>query len=42
VHEILFKAYEAADSATALELETGFEPWHRVDPGFFETREEFI
>jgi predicted dehydrogenase len=38
VHEILFKAYEAARSGVAQELETTFTPWHTIDPSFHDTR----
>ncbi len=42
VHEILFKAYRAAETGETQELETTFELWHEVEAGFFRTREGFI
>jgi predicted dehydrogenase len=42
VHEILFKAYRAAETGETQELETMFELWHEVEAGFFRTREGFI
>lgn len=42
VHEILFKAYAAAETGRTQELETTFEPWHSLDPAFFDTRSEYI
>jgi len=42
VHEILFKGYEAAASGRARELETTFQPWHSVAPGFYNTRDGYI
>jgi predicted dehydrogenase len=38
VHEILFKAYRAAETGQTQELETTFTPWHTVAPGFYDTR----
>jgi predicted dehydrogenase len=38
VHEILFRGYEAARTGFSQELATTFEPWHPLDPAFFETR----
>lgn len=42
VHEILFKAYAAAETGQTQELETTFEPWHSVDPGLYDTRTGYI
>jgi predicted dehydrogenase len=42
VHEILFKGYEAAATGRAQELETTFDPWHPVDPTFYDTRSDYI
>ena len=42
VHEILFKAYRAAETGETQELETTFTPWHRVEPGFYRTRDGFV
>ncbi|MCC2671528.1 MAG: oxidoreductase domain protein [Armatimonadetes bacterium] len=42
VHEILFKGYEAAATGRTLDLETTFEPWHQVDPAFYDTRGGFV
>lgn len=42
VHEILFRAYAAAETGKAQELETAFEPWHEVEPAFYNTRDGFI
>jgi predicted dehydrogenase len=42
VHEILFKGYEAAATGRTLDLETTFEPWHHVDPAFYDTRGGFV
>jgi predicted dehydrogenase len=42
VHEILFKGYTAAQIGETQELETTFQPWHEVDPGFYDTRSTFI
>lgn len=42
VHEILFKAYAAAETGRTQELETTFEPWHSLDPAFFDTRSDYI
>lgn len=42
VHEILFKGYEAAATGQTLELQTTFQPWHDVDPGFYDTRSGYI
>jgi predicted dehydrogenase len=42
VHEILFKGYEAAATGRTIDLETTFEPWHRVEPGFYDTRSGYI
>ena len=41
-HEILFKAYRAAETGETQELQTTFTPWHRVEPGFYHTREGFV
>lgn len=42
VHEILFRAYEAAATGQAQDLRTTFSPWHRVNPGFYRTGEEYL
>jgi predicted dehydrogenase len=42
VHEILFKAYRAAETGATQQLETTFEPWHHVDPAFYETRAGYV
>ncbi len=42
VHEILFKGYAAAETGRAQALETTFEPWHALDPGFFNTRDGYV
>jgi predicted dehydrogenase len=42
VHEILFKGYESAATGRAQELETSFEPWHRIDPAFYNTRDAYV
>jgi predicted dehydrogenase len=42
VHEILFKGYQAAKTGQTQELETTFTPWHAVDPGFYDTRSNYI
>lgn len=42
VHEILFKAYRAAETGQTQSLETTFEPWHSVNPEFYDTRSEYI
>jgi len=42
VHEILFRGYEAAATGQTQELETTFEPWHAVDPGFYDTRDGYV
>jgi hypothetical protein len=42
VHEILFKAYDSARTGHVQDLETTFEPWHSVDPAFYETRDTYI
>lgn len=42
VHEILFRAYEAAETGRTQELETIFTPWNRVDPAFYDTRSDYI
>lgn len=42
VHEILFKAYEAARTGSTQQLETTFTPWHEIDPAFYDTRSRVI
>lgn len=42
VHEILFKAYEAAKSGITQDLETTFTPWHMIDASFYNTRDGWI
>ena len=42
VHEILFKAYQAANSGRTQVLATTFEPWHRIDPAFHDTRSRLV
>ena len=42
VHEILFRAYDAAATCRTQTLTTTFEPWNVLDPGIFETRAGFI
>lgn len=42
VHEILFRAYEAAATGRVQGLVTTFEPWHAVDPGFYRTRNGWV
>ena len=42
VHEILFKAYAAAQTGQTQDLTTRFEPWHTVAPAFYDTRSAFI
>lgn len=42
VHEILFKAYESAETGQTQTLETTFTPWHAIDPAFYDTRSGWI
>lgn len=42
VHEILFKAYVAAETGITQDLETTFTPWNVIDPKFYETRDGWI
>lgn len=42
VHEILFRAYEAAETGRTQELRTTFEPWYPLAPEFYETRAGFV
>ena len=42
VHEILFKGFEAQRTGRAQTLETTFEPQHRLDPAFLDTRTGYI
>jgi len=42
VHEILFKAYEAAHTGRTQVLMTTFEPWHAIDPAFHDTRSRLL
>ena len=42
VHEILFKAYQAARTGTTQVLDTTFEPWKPLDPAFYDTRSGIV
>lgn len=42
VHEILFRAYEAAETGQTQTLETTFQPWHTVSPAFYDTRSDYL
>ena len=42
VHEILFRAYESAETGRTQELATTFDHWHEIDPAFHDTRSQFI
>lgn len=42
VHEILFKGYQSTSTRRAQELETTFQPWHTIDPAFYNTRDGYI
>lgn len=42
VHEILFRAYQAAETGQTQTLETTFTPWHTASPNFYDTRSGYI
>src|SRR5262249_41669397 len=42
VHEILFRAYQPAETGETQELRTTFTPWHPLEPGFYDTRSGFV
>jgi predicted dehydrogenase len=42
VHEILFKAYRAAETGQTQEIESTFTPWHEVPSSFYDTRSEWV
>jgi predicted dehydrogenase len=42
VHEIMFGAYESAQTGQRYDLKTTFEPWNRLDPQIFDTKSDFI
>jgi predicted dehydrogenase len=42
VHEILFRAYQAAETGQTQTLETTFAPWHTVCSDFYDTRSGYI
>ena len=42
VHEILFKAYQTAETGETQRLVTTFTPWHSVPSSFYETKEGYI
>jgi predicted dehydrogenase len=42
VHDILFRAYDAARTGQAQELRTTFTLWHSVAPEFYDTRASYI
>jgi predicted dehydrogenase len=42
VHEIMFGAYQSAETGHRYTLTTSFSPWNRLEPGIYDTRSEFI
>jgi predicted dehydrogenase len=42
VHEIMFGAYESAQTGQRYDLKTTFKPWNRLDPQIFDTKSDFI
>ncbi|WP_282935954.1 Gfo/Idh/MocA family oxidoreductase [Paenibacillus sp. RC67] len=42
VHEIMFGAYQSAESGQRYQLTTTFTPWARLDPQIFDTRSSYI
>lgn len=42
VHEIMFAAYESAQTGKRYILTTSFEPWNRLDPQIYDTKSDFI
>jgi predicted dehydrogenase len=42
VHEILFKAYQSAETGQTQTLDTTFKLWHEINPGFYDTRDGWV
>ncbi|MFE5323447.1 Gfo/Idh/MocA family protein [Paenibacillus sp. NPDC056579] len=42
VHEIMFAAYQSAESGQRCTLTTTFEPWNKLDPHIFDTKSNYI